>query len=129
MVPEKLLQLAQELEWLGCELEYYGHKHALEGFPGQGPSWDRFLEKQHGVVVTADKIERELKNAVRFNPAEVGGIGFPVERALETVTQFLAVVEDIKHTAAFAVQDLPPKVRQFTKLVAGYLESARLGVS
>jgi len=28
-----LMRLARDLEWLGCELEYQGKKHAEEGFP------------------------------------------------------------------------------------------------
>ena len=64
MAEPTILQLAQDLEWLGCEEEHYGHKHAMEGFPEAGPSWDTFREKQRGVLITADKIERELKNAV-----------------------------------------------------------------
>src|SRR5438876_3003087 len=63
-----MLRLAQELEWLGCELEFYGHRHALAGFPKAGPIKDDFLKKKRGVKVTVDKIERELKASVRFNP-------------------------------------------------------------
>ena len=126
MAQGKLLQLAQELEWLGCELEYYGQKHAVEGFPGRGTNWDQFMEKQRGVIVTADKIERELKTAVRFNPSAVAGVGVPIERELETISQFLEVVEDIKQTAVYGVKQLPTKVREFTKLVANYLEAAQL---
>ena len=74
MPARQLLRLAQDLEWLGCELEYYGHKHALEGFPESGPTWETFREKQRGVLTTADKIDRELKSAVRFNPTALMGV-------------------------------------------------------
>ena len=79
----KLLQLAQDLEWLGCELEYLGQKHALQGFPNSGEAWMTFVEKQRGVLVTADKVERELKDAIRFNPTSLVGVEFPFEETLE----------------------------------------------
>ena len=62
-----MLQLAQDLEWLGCELEHYGHQHAVLGRPESGPVWDTFCEKRRGVLVTADKIERELKFKAEFS--------------------------------------------------------------
>ena len=80
-VPEpRILQLAYELEWLGCELEYYGQKHAHQGFPKAGEAWETFLEKQRGVLSTAEKIERELKSAIRFNPKSLVGIDYPLEQ-------------------------------------------------
>jgi len=123
MGESRLLPLAQDLEWLGCELEYYGHLHAQEGFPEAGPTWDTFREKQRGVLTTADKIERELKNAVGFNPGRLVGINYPIEEALESITLLLAAVENIKQSARFAVHELPPQVRQFTGLVEQYLNS------
>jgi hypothetical protein len=107
----------QDLEWLGCELEYFGHKHALEGFPGAGPTWDLFCEKQRGVLTTTDKIERELKNYVRFNPTRLVGVEYPISETLDSITDLLGTVETIKHVAAFAVHELPPLVRSFTKMV------------
>jgi hypothetical protein len=116
-----MLQLAQELEWLGCELEYLGHKHALEGFPEAGATWDTFREKQRGVLVTADKVERELKTAVRFNPQRLVGVEFPLDATLNSVAALLQAVEDIKVCAVYAVQQLPRRVRAFTKTVEAYL--------
>ncbi len=116
-----LLQLAEELEWLGCELEFFGHKHAMEGFPEAGPTWDAFREKQRGLLVTADKVERELKNAVKFNPERLVGVQFPLDAALDSITELLTTVEDIKQCAVYTVHDLPPKVRSFTKTVQAYL--------
>jgi len=121
MTAATLLHLAQELEWLGCELEYYGHKHALAGFPEAGPLWDTFRDKQRGVLTTTDKIERELKNAVRYNPTQLVGVDYPIAETIETITGLLTAVEDIKHTAVFTVQELPPQVRAFTKMIEGYL--------
>ena len=123
-MPEpKLLQLAPDLEWLGCELEYVGHKHALEGFPESGQTWDQFREKQRGVLATADKVERELKNFVRFNPTRLVGVEYPIAQSLDSITGLLGNAETIKQAAAVAVNELPPLVRNFTKLVEGYLQA------
>jgi hypothetical protein len=119
MVEPPLLKLAQDLEWLGCELEYLGHKHAMEGFPGSGPAWDLFREKQRGVLATADKIERELKNLVRFNPGRLFGVDGPINDTLDSITLLLGTTESIKEAATYAVHELPPLVRNFTKLVEG----------
>jgi hypothetical protein len=119
-----LLKLAQDLEWLGCELEYFGHKHAMKGFPGSGPAWDLFCEKQRGVLATADKIERELKNFVRFNPTRLVGVEYPITETLDSITELLGTTETIKQAAGLAVHQLPPLVRSFTKMVEGYLQAA-----
>lgn len=118
-----LMQLAQDLEWLGCELEHYGHQHAMEGFPEAGPNWEAFREKQRGVLTTADKLERELKNAVRYNPTRLVGMDYPIDETLESIVGLLAAVEEIKQSAVFAVHELPPKVRGFTRLIEGYLKA------
>jgi len=123
MAEPTLLKRAQDLEWLGCELEYFGHKHALEGFPESGPTWDLFREKQRDVLATADKVERELKNFVRFNPTRLVGVEFPIAETLDSITNLLRAVETIKQAAAFAVSKLPPLVRNFTKMVEGYLQA------
>ncbi len=123
MADQPLLHLAQDLEWLGCELEYLGKKHALEGFPEAGPTWDTFLEKQRGVLATADKVERELKGLVRFNPTDLVGVNFPLSAALDSVSELIGAVEDIKICSRMAVQELPTKVRSFTKMVGVYLGS------
>jgi hypothetical protein len=123
-VPEpKILQLAYELEWLGCELEFYGQKHALQGFPNEGEAWAIFLEKQRGVLSTAEKIQRELKDLVRFNPQSLVGVDFPLQETLENVGELIGAVEEIKLTAVHAVHELPTKVRAFTRMVNGYLET------
>jgi hypothetical protein len=123
MAEPRLLQLAAELEWLGCELEYLGHKHALEGFPESGPAWDLFREKQRGVLATTDKVERELKTFVRFNPTRLVGVEYPISESLNSITDLLARAENIKQAAAFSVHELPPLVRGFTKMVESYLEA------
>jgi hypothetical protein len=123
MTESPLLHLAQDLEWLGCELEYIGKKHAHEGFPQSGPTWDAFLEKQRGVMTTVDKIERELKGLIRFNPANLVGVNFPLAAALDAVTELLGAVDEIKQCSQVAVHELPAKVRDFTKMVSSYLGS------
>lgn len=123
MADQPLLHLAQDLEWLGCELEFYGKKHAHEGFPESGPTWDTFLEKQRGVLTTADKIERELKGLVRFNPTKLVGVNFPLAAALDAISELVAAVDDIKQYSQVAVHELPAKVRGFTKMVSDYLGS------
>ncbi len=117
MSSERLLQLAQDLEWLGCEQEHYGHLHALEGFPCSGPSWDSFLGKQSEVISTAEKIERELKSAIRYNPTPLVGVDYPLGATLDSIGNLLSAVEEIKQSAVYAVQDLPPKVREFSRMV------------
>ena len=123
MAEPRLLKLAQDLEWLGCELEYVGHKHALEGFPESGPAWDMFREKQRGVLATTDKVERELKNFVRFNPTLLVGVEYPIAKSLDSISDLLACAEAIKQAAAYSVHELPPLVRSFTKMVEGYLQA------
>jgi hypothetical protein len=124
MSQNKLLQLAQDLEWLGCEQEYYGHKHALEGYPQAGPAWESFLEKKRGVLTTSNKIERELTNVVRFDPGEMVGVAYPLGEALDAVGALLTGVDTIKEAAEFAVDQLPALVRNFTRLVEGYLAAS-----
>jgi hypothetical protein len=114
---QALIDLAHELEWLGCELEFIGKKHAQQGFPCAGRTWQSFLEKQRGVAITADKIERELKDAIRFNPSRLVGTTFAIDQALDAITQLLSEVEAIKHDAVFAVHLLPGKVRGFSKAI------------
>jgi len=122
MLTGTLLKLAQELEWVGVELEFYGKQHALAGFPEGGPTWDTFLEKQRGVFATADKIERELKGLVRFNPTTLmKGIDFPLAATFESIGELLSAVEEIKQSSQSAVHELPSRVRDFTKRVNNYL--------
>ncbi len=126
MDPRTLIQLAQDLEWLGCELEYYGQRHAHEGFPQSGPTWDAFLEKQRGVLATADKLERELKSQITFNPNNLVGVDYPLDAAFEAIGQLLAAIEEIKQCAVFTVQELPGRVRALTRQVEAYVVAVGL---
>ena len=123
MPVHKLLQLTQDLEWLGCELEHYGHLHAQEGFPESGPNWQTFLEKRDGVLKTTDKIERELKTAISFNPTALVGVEFPLDAALDAIGVQLSALEEIRQDAEYAVYELPTKVRTFTRMVQTYLNA------
>ena len=123
MPVHKHLQLAQDLEWLGCELEHYGHLHAVEGFPESGPNWEAFLEKRDGVLKTAEKIERELKTAISFNPTALVGVEFPLDAALDAIGVQLSALEEIRHDAEYSVHELPTKVRTFTRMVQTYLNA------
>ena len=117
------MQLAQDLEWLGCELEHYGREHALAGYPASGPRWDTFLEKQRGVLVTVSKIQRELKNAVRYDPSRMVGVEYPLDQALNSLATLFRALEEIKQCAVFAVQVLPSKVRAFAQMVGEYMNT------
>lgn len=127
MLESPLLHLAQDLEWLGCELEYYGHLHAMAGFPQSGREWDTFCEKQRGVLVTADKIERELKNGVRYNPSRLVGVEYPLDETLDSIAALLEAVEEIKRCSVYAVQVIPSRVRIFTTMVGAYLQTVGKG--
>lgn len=120
-----LLQLAQDLEGLRCELEHYGHGHAMAGYPESGPTWDAFREKQRGVPVTADKIERELKSGVRYNSARWVGGEYPLDETLDSIAALLEAVQEIKHCSVFAVQAIPARVRRFTGMIEGYLQDPK----
>jgi len=128
MPVHKLLQLAQDLEWLGCELEHYGHLHAVEGFPESGPNWEAFLEKRDGVLKTAEKIERELKTAISFNPTALVGVEFPLDAALDAIGVQLSALEEIRHDAEYSVHELPTKVRTFTRMIQTYLNAVGASV-
>ena len=119
----KLFQLAQDLEWLGVELEFYAQRHAGAGSPESGPAWVDFLAKQRGVLLTIDKIERELKGAIRFNPTSLVGVEFPLEIAFESISTLLEAAEDIRHSTITAAGELARKVRNFTKMVETYLNT------
>lgn len=116
-----LLNLARDLEWLGCELEYQGKKHAHEGFPEAGASWEEFIRKRQGVLATIEKLERELKSTIKYNPTSLVGVSYPLGESLDAIAILIETLADIRVATVSAVQDLPPKVRGFTQLVTMYL--------
>ncbi|MBI4166645.1 MAG: hypothetical protein HY508_13015 [Acidobacteria bacterium] len=116
-----ILKLARDLEWLGCELEYQGMKHAHEGFPEAGPTWEAFVRQRQGVLATIEKLERELKSSVKYNPTSLVGVTYPIGEALDAIAIQIEALEDIRSSAVGAVNELPVKVRGFTQLVQMYL--------
>jgi hypothetical protein len=116
-----LLRLAQDLEWLGCELEYQGMKHAQEGFPSAGPAWEAFVGMRKGVIATIDKIQRELKASMTYNPKALVDVDFPLDAAMDAIGVQLAALEEIRSCADYSVHELPGKVRGFTRMVESYL--------
>lgn len=117
MSDERLVKLAQDLEWLGCEASFYSQK-------SNGMAAEMFLEKQRALMSTADKIERELKGAVRFNLKSLVGVEYPLDWTLDSITNLLAALEAIKQSAVHSADDLPPRVRQFSRMVDTYVQAA-----
>jgi hypothetical protein len=50
-------------------------------------------------------------------------VEFPLEWTLKSITDLLADLEDIRQSALGAAQELPPKVRHFTRLVETYVNN------
>jgi len=117
MSDETLVQLAQDLEWLGCEAGFYSKKTSEAGV-------EVFLERQREVLATVDKIERELKGAVRFNITSLVGVEYSMEWAFDSITNLLGVLHTVKQAALEGAAELPSKVRQFSRMVNNYLEAS-----
>ena len=116
-----MLQLARDLEWLGCELEYQGEKHAHEGYPEGGETWEGFVRMRRGVLATIEKLERELKVSVKYNPTSLVGVNYPLGDALDAIGILIKALEEIRVATTTSVHELPAKVRGFTQLVNIYL--------
>jgi len=121
MAEPLLLNLARDLEWLGCELEYQGKKHAHEGFPEAGTAWEDFVRKRLGVLATIEKLERELKNSIKYNPTTLVGVTYPLSERMDAIAVLIESLAEIRNSTIGAVHDLPARVRSFTQLVAMYL--------
>ena len=117
MSDERLVRLAQELEWLGCEAGFYSKQTSELGV-------EAFLEKQREIVATAEKIERELKAAVRFNLTSLVGVEYPMEWAFDSITNLLAALQSVKQCALQTADELPPTVRQFTRMINNYVRAS-----
>ncbi len=110
-----LLHLTQDLERLAYE-EQHIRRQSL------ATSLAAFMEKQREVVSTVNKIERELSTEVRFNPAPLIGIDYPIEDALECVSGLVTQLEDIRSCAGQDVSRLPEKVGEFKKKLADFVD-------
>ena len=119
----EVMRLAHGLEWLGSELDHCMRQYAQAGYPNAGPAWDAFLEQQRCVLITADKIEHQLKHFVPFNPAALLNIEFPLEEALDSVGTLLESVEEIKQAAVTQVHEVPLMTRSFHRMLESYLSA------
>jgi hypothetical protein len=119
----ELLRLAHGLECLGSELDHCRRQCAQTGSSDEGPAWNALLEQQRSVLITADKIERQLKYSVPFNPAALLNIEFPLEEALDSVAGLLESVEEIKQAAITQVHEVPPMTRSFHRMLENYLSA------
>jgi hypothetical protein len=115
MAAQTLVHLAQDLERLAYEEEYIG-RHALPA------SLTVFLEKQRELVSTVNKIERQLSTEVRFNPAPLIGIDYPIEDALECVSGLVNQLEEIRSCASQNVSQLPEKVGEFKRKLTEFVD-------
>jgi len=107
---DTIAQLAHDLEWLGREAPLYSRG---AGLPGAALTIDR----QRDILRTAEKLERQLKNAIRYNPNPLVGVDYPLDSILESIADLLAVIEDIKVSALAADRNLPAKVKQFCAMI------------
>ncbi|MGH9432874.1 MAG: hypothetical protein ACRD3T_15155 [Terriglobia bacterium] len=115
MASGRLRQLTQDLERLVHE-EQYIRRQSL------ATSLAEFMEKQREVVFTVSKIERELSTEVRFNPAPLIGIDYPIADALESLSALVTQLEEIRSCAGQNVSQLPEKVGEFKRKLADFVD-------
>ncbi len=123
MAQERLMQLAQDLQRLGAEEFYYNQQQE------EGSRLHDFLENQRQVLITADKLEKELVEEIRFNPTQLMGIDYPLDDELNSIVYLLAGLEDIKRSAVHSVEDLPAKMQVFKRLLEAHLMQEVLAAS
>jgi hypothetical protein len=117
MTEPQVLQLAQDLEWLGCEEQYFEQSRILD-------APERFFERQREVISTADKIERELMTRVRFNPSPLIGINYSLGETLDALIELLTSIQGIRQSALHATHELPDQVRKFRRMAQSYFNDA-----
>jgi hypothetical protein len=110
----RLVKLAKDLEWLACEAGFYSKK------TGEAAE-EVLLERQREVLATAEKIERELKGAVRFNLTSLVGVEYPMEWAFDSITNLLTALHTIKQATLNGTHELPSRVRQFSRMIDTYV--------
>ena len=108
----RLLHLAQELERLGAEECFYYQSAAA-------PALQQFLNKQQELLITADKLQRELAGEIRYNPTRLMGIDYPLDEELDTISGLMAGIEEIKQSAVHSVDELPVKTEILAKTLQG----------
>ncbi|MGH9454793.1 MAG: hypothetical protein ACRD2O_12575 [Terriglobia bacterium] len=115
MASGKLMQLTQDLERLAYEEQYIRRKSLANSLAA-------FMGKQREVVSTVNKIERELSTEVRFNPAPLIGIDYPIAEALESVSSLVTQLEDIRSCLGQDGSQLPEKVGDFKRKLADFVD-------
>jgi hypothetical protein len=107
---DTITQLAHDLEWLSREAPYFASGAA-------GPQTDLTVDKPHEILRTAEKLERQLKSAVRYNPNSLVGVDYPLESILDSIAELLEAIAEIKAAALAADRDLPAKAKHFRSMI------------
>jgi hypothetical protein len=110
----RLLQLAQELDWQVMDLNHTGER--LDS----GARDEAVETRQKTVLVTADKIQRELLASVRFDPLRLVGVGGPISDTLDSLAELLLALDKIRQETNGGVGSLPSTVRSFQGLLKGF---------
>ena len=113
----RLLQLAQELDWQAVNLLRAGAEP-----PAGAHSAEPLEERQRGLVATADKIQRELLAAVRFDPAHLVGVGGPIGATIDALAELLVSIDEVRHDALADASRLASAVGSFQRLLRGFCE-------
>lgn len=114
MGQDRLMHLAQELERLGTEECFYYQQ-------ATGPAIRQFLSKQQELLITAEKMQRELAAEIRYNPARLMGIDYPIAEELEAISGMMAGLEEIKVSAVDSVDELPARTEMLSRVLQGRL--------
>ncbi|MGH9378831.1 MAG: hypothetical protein ACRD1I_08530 [Terriglobia bacterium] len=114
MPQTRLLHLAQELERLSSEECFYYQQPRASGL-------HQFLNKQQELLTTADKLQRELAGEIRYNPSRLMGIEYPIDEDLETISDLMAGVEEIKRSAVDSIDELPARTELLSRNLRGRL--------
>lgn len=112
MPQDRLLHLAMELERLSSEECFYYQQPRAAGL-------QQFLNKQQELLVIADKLQRQLADEVRYNPARLMDMEYPFDEELEKISGLMAGVEEIKQSAVESVDELPAKTELLSRSLRG----------
>ncbi|HEY6293667.1 MAG TPA: hypothetical protein VI455_19105 [Terriglobia bacterium] len=111
-----LLELAQELEWQVLQL-----RRVRGGEMAAGELEKLALERQRTLIATADKIQRELLDTVRFDPLRLVGVGGPIDATLDAVGDLVVALDEIRQNAD-DVSRLPFAVRSLQSLLKDFCQ-------
>ena len=111
----QLLKLAQELDWQVLEL-----RQSKVNVAEAPSSEEEGLERR--VIVTADKIQRELLAMVRFDPVRLFGIGGPIGPTIDALGDLLVAIDQIRHDTVTGSGSLPSTVGSFRGLLKEFCE-------